>query len=476
MQRALALFAFSLIAPAIARAADPNPADEAAKQEVVFSVQPKAPPVPTLKYQLLPTLEEMNPGNPVQAYLKCFMERNAWFNDPKIVAERDRWTEMPLARLPVQQILRQYSGNLLGNIDYAARLDTPDWQCLIGLKKEGGMYLLQDVSSVRTLSYTVDVRFRAQVAARHFDDAIASAKTMFAMSRHFGAYPCFVADMMGVRVLTMGVQALEEMVQQRGCPNLYWALSSLPSPMIDIEPGLRGEQQIYSSVPFTSLGSDEPMSGNELQKAIDRLDESAQFFTAVDDGKKWIKGGARRSLESKIADAQNVAAAKQRLIDTGYEAKKLSAFVPLQVILADEYLALKQWQQDEIKVMLLPYWQAEPLLLAQRKNVLQDGDRGSSLRPFFSPVAGGMTSVAELEQRIAMLRCVEALRIYAAEHGDRLPKRLDDLTVPVPLDPVSGNALSYRLDGEIATIQGKPTALMPNYHPNPTFRVVIDRK
>ena len=36
-------------------------------------------PKPALKYQLLPELEELNPGNAAQNYLKCFAEQRHFF-------------------------------------------------------------------------------------------------------------------------------------------------------------------------------------------------------------------------------------------------------------------------------------------------------------------------------------------------------------------------------------------------------------
>ncbi len=55
----------------------PCRADEtAASPETLIrlTVQPAAAPKPALRYVLLPELKEMNPGNPIQNYLKCFME------------------------------------------------------------------------------------------------------------------------------------------------------------------------------------------------------------------------------------------------------------------------------------------------------------------------------------------------------------------------------------------------------------------
>jgi hypothetical protein len=68
-------------------------------------------------------------------------------------------------------------------------------------------------------------------------------------------------------------------------------------------------------------------------------------------------------------------------------------------------------------------------------------------------------ALVRLEQRIAMLRAVEAIRLDAATNGGKLPASLGDLSVPVPADPVSGKPFAYKLDGMTAVLEGKPTPI-----------------
>jgi hypothetical protein len=59
------------------------------------------------------------------------------------------------------------------------------------------------------------------------------------------------------------------------------------------------------------------------------------------------------------------------------------------------------------------------------------------------------------------LRVLEALRICAARHGDKLPDELANVNdVPVPNDPVTGKPFDYHRDGDKAYLNG------------PTFRDV----
>ncbi len=65
-----------------------------------------------------------------------------------------------------------------------------------------------------------------------------------------------------------------------------------------------------------------------------------------------------------------------------------------------------------------------------------------------------------LDRHVAILQCIEAMRLYAAAHEGKFPKQLSDITlVPVPCDPVANKAFVYtRTDTkavlEMPTLQG----------------------
>src|SRR5262245_50547118 len=102
---------------------------ESSCEVVRLTVRPMRAPRPALKYQLLPELWEVNPGNAAHNYLKCFMEQRNFFYSKEAVADRVRYLAMPLADLPVDK-LRGYGGFALRQADWAARMDTLDWQDL----------------------------------------------------------------------------------------------------------------------------------------------------------------------------------------------------------------------------------------------------------------------------------------------------------------------------------------------------------
>jgi len=68
---------------------------------------------------------------------------------------------------------------------------------------------------------------------------------------------------------------------------------------------------------------------------------------------------------------------------------------------------------------------------------------------------------------VALLRTIEAIRMYAADHGSQLPLSLEAITaVPVPLDPVTGQAFLYQVsDGRNARLEAPKTEAEPKRRP-----------
>src|SRR5207248_7742508 len=127
------------------------------------------------------------------------------------------------------------------------------------VKTDGTSLLLPDLQKMRELANSLRDRFRDEVAARRFDDALTTAKTMFAMSRHMGEHPTLIGDLVAIAIAYVTIGPLEEMLEQPGCPNLYWALTNLPSPLISLDKGLEGERVLILAE-LAGLSDTDPMT------------------------------------------------------------------------------------------------------------------------------------------------------------------------------------------------------------------------
>ena len=245
---------------------------------VRLNVRPMAAPSPALKYQLLPEVRELQAGNPVQWYLRCFAEQRNFFFIKESVDERTRYQRMPLKDLPADK-LKDYGGSALTQADWGARLDTIDWQVLDRVQNEGTELMFPELASFRVLASALQVRFRGEVARRDFDAAIVTAKTMLAFARHLGEHPATTANLLGLSVADLAFDTLEEMVQQPGCPNLYWALTDLPCPLVDLRKGVQGDRAIVAAE-LKPFRDDAVLTDAELDDLVGRLSGRAGFARA----------------------------------------------------------------------------------------------------------------------------------------------------------------------------------------------------
>jgi hypothetical protein len=413
------VFCAVLIASSLA---DPAPRPETL---IKLTVDATPAPKPALRYMLLPELNEMTPGNPIPNYLKC------------VIDQESKGTNEPLGRAALKLA------------DRAARMDKPDWQILPKLRTDGISLLLPDVQKMRQLASELQLRFRDEVALRRFDDAVVTAKTMFALSRHMAEHPTLIGDLVGIAISMIAISPFEEMLGQPGCPNFYWALTALPHPFISLDKGLEGER-MFVNAELRDLSDTEVMTTAQLKKLIAHLDKIRGF----DSDRQRKKTG--EWLADRAKDEKNLDTARVRLVEHGLRAERLAAFSPYQVLLLEAKLDYEIARDEEMKLVYLPTWEA-----VSRLNKVKRGEP-----PLFDSFLSALYKVrlaqGRLEQRIALLRHVEAIRLYAADHGGKLPAKLTDVTVPLALDPFTGKPFLYEQVDGVAHLRGTPPAGVEN--------------
>jgi hypothetical protein len=259
-------------------------------------------------------------------------------------------------------------------------------------------------------------------------------------------------------IASITIRNLEEMLEQPGCPNLYWALTNLPSPLISLDKGMDGERVMMAWV-FRDLSDSTPMNKDQLEKFLAQADK---LLEAAD--KKPEKPGVRAWLDARIKDAAMVGAARHRLVEFGVAEQRLQGFSAEQVILLDEKRELDVRFDDDVKTVSFPFWQVETLA-AQIKLKKAPAMFADLLVPITESARRAQWRV---DQRIALLRHIEALRLHAAEQQGVLPAKLSDIAVPLPVDPFTGKPFRYELVGNTAHVRGTPP---PGQENVPVFNI-----
>lgn len=393
-----------------------------AETVIRLTVSPAKEPKPALRHQLLPELREMNPGNPIPNYLKALL-------DADLVSDE------------------QISRSALREADRAARMDKPDWQVLHRAKLDGIGLLLPDVQKMRAIAQALQGRFREEIAQGRIDDALVTARTMFAMARHMGEHPTLIGDLVGIAIAQVTIAPLEELLEQPACPNLYWALTKLPSPLISTEFGIQGERLLIGAE-VRDLSDTAPMTADQIEKVIKHIDSIRKF----EPDRNPLTTRAYISRRSR--NEKELAAARARIVEYGIAERLVGRFPADQVILLDERRRYEVNRDEDMKLMALPTWEfaARAVRPMQGRKMAEP-----SLFDLFLPAIYKVRlAQGRLEQRVALLRTVEALRMYAADHGGAWPAKLDDVSVPVPADPFTGKPFRYAADGATAHVRGTP--------------------
>jgi hypothetical protein len=425
--------------------AQPQPETRDGRVTIHMTVHPAAGLKPVSRTYLLPEYKDSIPGNQVQMFLRCFMEQERFFGKEES-ERRDKWSTMPLAELPADEV-KDYGGRLLGrDAADAARMQNVDWQLTTFLRRDGIGALVPDVQKMRSLAAALKARVRGQIRVGDHLGAIETLRTTFALARTMESHPTLIGSLVGLAITSIGCDAAEELVQQPGCPNLFWSFTDLPAPFLSLRPALQGER-VMPGERFQPV-AETPVTEAELARVIKEIDT---FVETIGPDNK-----APSALYAAwAADPKRVEAARVRLVETGVKPDAARAMSPLQAVVADDLQQFAVYRDELFKWMRLPLWETGGFKAVEEALVKAKAEPGVIVAAALLPAAIKVRQAqARLDQRIAYLRLIEAVRLSAHDNGGRLPASLAEFKLPLPLDPVTGQPFAYAVKDGVVTITG----------------------
>jgi hypothetical protein len=302
------------------------------------------------------------------------------------------------------------------------------------------------------------LRARLSVAEGDFAAACHHLETGFAFCRHVGEGPTLIHSLVAMAMASQFADTVADIIEQPNSPNLYWALTALPQPLIDLRAGLAFEYQTIDKQ-FPELADlDRERTAEQWDAALRRVRTEMRQLDRDAEGKPahpvWFpKDCAPEDPASKSPD---LAAAREYVARTkNLSADKVEKMPPAQVLLIHIAGTAHEDRDDWHKATYLPYAEARGTLQAAAKRLrdapVTEGHVPSRILLSALDVVVSRQSV--LDRNVAALRVIEALRLHAAAHNGTLPDQLGDVTaVPVPNDPGTGKPFEYHLEDEWATI------------------------
>jgi len=457
----------------------------------VLTIRPTKEPAPALKYRLVPERRELVSGNAAIFYHRACLMIATRAKDPKGDEKTFGWLSGPAKEIPREEA-RSYVERFrqsLHEAELGAFREDCNWE--FDRREEGYAMLLPEIQEIRQVGRMIALKARLEILDGHPDLAFHWIEVGFAMSRHVGETPFLISSLVGDAIAGTLKQPLEDLVQTSGAPNLYWALATRPRPLIDMQRSIEGERYLLERELPELREVDGPAWSNEKARLFgDELFGKLKVFTG---DLSWIgsatgKGGAGatrlQDLPSRLALAAMVARvypeAKRALITRGRTAAEVDAMPTLQVVLIHAHREYQILRDDIFKRSAFPYWQTKGLMdhyWLQRQTVATKVTNPiltmfTSLMP---AIQSALQANARIERQFDALQCVEAIRMYAAQHDGALPESLDAMTeTPLPVDSFTGKPFEYK---KVDDTTAKLSATIPPGVPqHPSYRINYELK
>ncbi len=410
---------------------------------------PKPLPEPALKVTLLPEPHEQTPGNAALQYAEMAVGVGSVEIDEQ---EFHTLSEMPLDELSEREVppwLRNHR-EVLDLLRTAARRERIHWDRPV--REQGYAMVLPSLNQYRKVARLLSLQIRFDMAHGEVDRAVERLKDGFAMAKQIAAGPTLVETLVGVAIAGLMRQRVQELMSLPEAPNLYWALTSLPDPLIDLKNAIRHELAMLDLwVPELKkarageLATDE---ARELMRRILRVSFSGpggSMGLQPRDAERW----------SLVIALRDYSRAKRMLRKRGYTEEEIKAMPVPTAVLMYQLHHYDRLRDGILKWFGVPYWQARQGMAEAEETIDQATAQG--LTQPFGILMPSMSRAAEvhtmLGQRIAALRTVAAVRHYAAIHGGQLPTSLEAIgELPIPIDPYTGKPFVYQLNGRTFTL------------------------
>jgi hypothetical protein len=444
-------------------------------------VSPAAAPVPALRYRLVPSSADLNPGDAAPIYLRIRheMQEEAW----RQISEKPlKWLELPLKDFPTAEA-RQFVdlwNSRLKQIDFGTRRKTCDWNYTLPEERLNAIaILLPDAQSMRVWGRLLALKARVEIAERRYDDAIRTIETGLAFARHVGEGPFLINGLIGIAIATQMLHQCDDLIAQPGSPNLYWALTTLPRPLVGLRNQIELEAKLFENLipELSERELDKPRTPSEWASLLARMHEGLVKWSRFDVQQGGNLPALREISARELAQfrIESLPRAKEHL-----KASRKRTDQELGAMPADQIIAL--YLADGYREMWDHYFKISYLStrIAISQFAASEQDRIAAKQGPFAlffqylpALRAGMIAELRIDRVVSILRAIEAIRLHAAAHDGALPVSLDQVTeVPMPDDPATGKPFEYHLDGNSATLIGPKAGLPPHW---PSYRITIRR-
>ncbi|MEM8735445.1 MAG: hypothetical protein AAGG44_14525 [Planctomycetota bacterium] len=439
---------------------------------------PKSEPRPALSVRLLPDDYDSIPGNAAFFYMQAL----AWAEQtnarrirddferkyveqareeglsisevpPHVWRENTRPEDLPLEE--VKEYL-SYSAFQQRYLKEAWRRPHCDFDRRIREVESPAMILLPEIQSMRGLARTQSLRFLTAIAEDRVDDAITIFGQQLAFAPHLSQETFLVSNLVGIACASIGIYDASYLCEHPDAPNMYWAIASLPKPLVDLHPALSFERQfLFEEFKQLKEIDTKPKSKEFLRESLTAFTRALEY---LGDDDAFSRFGA---LGTSLAIASGVPGAKRYLIEVeGIDAQTIESLPNTQIFLLGVRRYYEHARDEVFKWQYLTYPQVEKYRIDPSQQIRDDvqeyGLIAAPAEAVLAAVNAASAAQARQQQSLALLQTIEAIRHHLAQNDNQLPTSLDELELPAIDDPATGKPFNYLRHSQGASLYGAP--------------------
>ena len=364
--------------------------------------------------------------------------------DPEDIQKKiNDWRDKPVDQLDRKEVDKALSSfsNCFHQIKLAAQRNHCQWEMPL---EDGFAMQMPHLATFRRMIFAMQLQIRLKIADGQIDQAIEKLQQGLYMGRSIAQGPTVVQDLVGTAITALLLKEVESLMQIPDSPNLYWALTTLPDPMIDMRSSLESEREVL----FVEF----PQLRNLESKVLTPVQASAVISGFMNKIQTLGVGDGDMSFKGLLPVGwvmMHYSDAKKFLAGKGYSEERIGALPAAQAVLIYQKQEYLEIMDHFFKWFEVPYYQAQPYLQESKKHLDNHRQTKGIKVNLFTAFLPAMSRIAFLQARldrnIALLRTIEAIRMFAADHSGQLPGSLAEITaVPIPIDPVTGKDFIFR--------------------------------
>jgi hypothetical protein len=451
--------------------------DDHETEVVQLSVTPAPEPEPVLRHRLIARDVDLVTGNAVPFYYRAMLELAPTMKQLREKFDEEKELSLwygtgeeatPIDRLPIEKVreaVRIFEPIYRNHLKLAFQRSDCDWELGIGELRGIDIisFLLPEFQDSRQIARMQALRTRLALAEQRYDDAIEIMRQQYRLGGDVSQPPFLVCGLIGIAINSVSNGTLIELIASKDSPSMYWALTELPHPAIDLRRAARFEMdfgpRMFPFIDHPETAEHAPAEWNRLfAQSLAELGSVTAGPTRESDELHQVKAAIGATGLGLIGYSH----AKERLVAQGMDRAAVEKMAVGQVIAIYTNRIYRRFSDAFEKLWYVPYKDVKQLS-NDLENQLNDArmfgngdDREilpivSTLLPAVNAARGAQV---RLEREIAALRIIEALRMHAAAHGGALPGSLADVTaVPIPDNPATGRPFEYKLQGTTGVLE-----------------------